>query len=136
MVYNWLQSSFVSLAWPWSGRSLPQGEPVGVLAPGQGSNVVRPPVLSIDILSHGCLAGQLQLASWLTAYLVSKSVTTVVRCIPLPQKRHLMAKFGTTLGRMTCGQMYPHPKIRLWVRLLVMLTCGQMYPPQTSGGQV
>ena len=26
----------MSLAWPWSGRSLPQGEPVGVLGPWTG----------------------------------------------------------------------------------------------------
>ena len=36
MVYKWLQSSFVSLSWPWSGRSLLQGEPVGVLGPWTG----------------------------------------------------------------------------------------------------
>ena len=27
---------------------------------------------------------------------------------PAPVLRHLIAKFGTTLGRMTFGQMYPH----------------------------
>ena len=32
-VYNSLQSSYLSLVWPWPGRSLPKGEPVGVLGP-------------------------------------------------------------------------------------------------------
>ena len=43
-VYNRLQSSFLSLAWPWSGRSLPQGEPVGVLGPWNGAQCGRAPV--------------------------------------------------------------------------------------------
>ena len=36
-VYNSLQSSLLSLAWPWPGRSLPIGEPVGVLGPWTGA---------------------------------------------------------------------------------------------------
>ena len=35
-VYNSLQSSFLSLSWPWSGRSLPRG-PVRVLGPWSGA---------------------------------------------------------------------------------------------------
>ena len=35
-VYNSLQSSFLSLAWPWSGRSLPKGNQWEWQDPGQG----------------------------------------------------------------------------------------------------
>ena len=35
--YKQLHSSFESLAWSWSGRSLPPGEPVGVLVPWTGA---------------------------------------------------------------------------------------------------
>ena len=79
MVYNGLQSSFVSLAGPWSGRSLPQGNQWECWDPGLRPNVVGHPVLllasdqpkawQVDILSHDWLAGQLQLASWLAGWL-------------------------------------------------------------------
>ena len=36
-VYNSLQSSFLSLAWPWPGRSLPKGKPMGVMGPSTGA---------------------------------------------------------------------------------------------------
>ena len=43
-VYNSLQSSFLSLAWPWPGRSLPKGNQWECWDPGVGPNVVRFPV--------------------------------------------------------------------------------------------
>ena len=45
IVYNGLQSSFVSLAWPWSDTSLPKGSQWECWDPGQGPNMVRPPDL-------------------------------------------------------------------------------------------
>ena len=42
-VYNSLQSSFLSLAWPWPGRSLPKGNQWENWDPGLGPNVVRLP---------------------------------------------------------------------------------------------
>ena len=43
-VYNNLQSSFLSLAWPWPGRSLPKGNQWECWDTGLGPNVVRLPV--------------------------------------------------------------------------------------------
>ena len=43
-VYNSLQRSFLSLAWPWSGRSLPKGNQWECWDPGLEPNVVRHPV--------------------------------------------------------------------------------------------
>ena len=43
MVNKGLQSSFVLFAWPWSGRSLPQAEPVGVLGPWTGTQCGQAP---------------------------------------------------------------------------------------------
>ena len=44
-----------------------------------------------------------------------------------------MAKFGTTSGRITFGQMYPLPRQRHLVAkcdtTLVRLTSGHIYPP-------
>ena len=41
-IYNRLQSSFLSLVWPWSGRSLPKGNQWECWDPGLGPNVVGP----------------------------------------------------------------------------------------------
>ena len=98
MVYNRLQSSFMSLAWPWSGRSLPNGNQWECWDPGLGRNVVRLPVFlppsaqpqtwQVDILSHGWLAGQLQVASWLAGWLTAYQT----KCQPYPPPgRHLVA---------------------------------------------
>ena len=43
-VYDSLKNSFLSLAWPWPGRSLPKGNQWEWWDPGQGPNVVRFPV--------------------------------------------------------------------------------------------
>ena len=78
MVYKGLQSSFVSLAWPWSGRSLPQGEPMRVLGPWTGdqcgwapsspaTNYVTSP--KSDRLKFLHMAGWLASCSWLAGYL-------------------------------------------------------------------
>ena len=42
-VYKGLHSSFVALAWSWSGRSFPQGEPAGVLVPWTGAECDQAP---------------------------------------------------------------------------------------------
>ena len=42
-VYKGLQSPLLSLTWPWSGRSLPQEEPVGVLGPWTGAQCGQAP---------------------------------------------------------------------------------------------
>ena len=43
-VYNSLQGSFLSFAWPWPGRSLPKGTQWEFWDPGLGTNVVGLPV--------------------------------------------------------------------------------------------
>ena len=116
MVYKGLQSSFVSLSWPWPGRSLPQGEPVGVLGPwtwiqcGRAPSFLPPTIWPSWSLTgwHFCTwlvgwpiaAGRL--ADWL-----SKNVNLT---LPLRQ-RHLVAKCATTLVRLTFGQMYPPGRV-------------------------
>ena len=118
-----LQSSFVSLAWPWSGRPFPQGEPVGVMGPWTGPNVVRPPVLPPHIYSptqsltgwHFCtwLVGWPTAAAWLSHKNVNLTLSKAETfggqmCYyfgqvdlwsdvpPSPGQRHLVAKCDTT----------------------------------------
>ena len=120
----------------------PQGEPVVVLGP----NVVRPPSSPTTMWPIQSLTGWLFCtwlvgwpitAGWLADWLSHKMSTW-----PSPQKRDLVAKCVTTLVRLTCGQMYPHPLGRdiLWpsviLHLWVRLPFSQMYPRQTSCGQV
>ena len=78
MVYKGLQISFVSLAWPWPGRSLPQGEPVGVLGPwtwAQCGWVPSSPATNYltnqkyDRLTFFHMAGWPANCSWLGGYL-------------------------------------------------------------------
>ena len=120
MVYKGLQSSFVSLSWPWSGRSLPQGELVGVLGHWTGgqcgwaphfpaTNYVTNP--KSDKLTFLHMAGWLANCSWLAGWLAVKQMSTwpspgrdiwwpsvlllwsgwpVVKCTPHRQ-RHLVA---------------------------------------------
>ena len=89
-----MQSSFRSLAWPWSGRSLPKGNQWECWDPGQGPKVVRIPVhlpphiwptqsLTRLISCHmaGWLANCSWQAVWLTDCLLHKMST-------LPQVRH------------------------------------------------
>ena len=121
MVYKGLQSSFVALVWPWSGRSLPQGEPMECWDPGLGLNVVRPPVLPPPTMWptqsltgwHFCtwlancswLAGQLtiwqnvNLTLSPSRHLIAKCLLLwsgwpVVRCTPTPQ------------AETSCGQVW------------------------------
>ena len=113
-VYKGLQSLFVSLAWPWSGRSSPLEEPVGVLGPWTGAQCgLAPVLLPATIWPTQSLTGWHfftwlvgwpiaagYLAGWLTDYLT--------KCQPdPPPDRHLVAKCVTTVVRLTCGQMYP-----------------------------
>ena len=84
MVYKVLQSSFVSLAWPLSGRSPPQGEPEGVLGPWIGAQygwapsslttscVTNP---KSDRLTFCHMAGWLANCSWLADWLLNKIST-------------------------------------------------------------
>ena len=110
MVYKGLQSSFVSLAWPCPGRSLPQGEPVGVLEPWTGAqcgqvpgspatNYVTNP--KSDRLNFFHMAGWLTncswLGGWLTDWLSNKMSTW-----PYP-------------AETSCGQMcYYFDQVDLW----------------------
>ena len=98
MVYKGLQSSFVSLAWPWSGRSLPKREWVGVLGPWTGVQCGWAPSsptinfvtnLKSNRLTFVHMAGSLANCSWLTGYL---SMSTW----PSSWERHLVAKCDTT----------------------------------------
>ena len=103
MVNNGLQCSFVSLAWPWSGKSLPRGELVGVLGPWTGAQcgqVSCPPATKyltnlqpeVDILSHSnWLANCSWQAGWLSAY------CTKCQSDPPPRQRHLVAKCVSAL---------------------------------------
>ena len=128
MVYKGQKSSFMSLAWPWSGRSLPQGEPVGVLGPWTGAQCDQTPSspttnfvtnLKSERLTFLHMAGWLANCSWLTDYLK--------KCQPDPPKqRHLVAKCITTLVRFTWGQMYPSGRDILWPSVIILqvrLTC-------------
>ena len=83
-VYKWLQSSFVSLAWPWWCRSLPQWEPVGVLGPWTGAQcgwVPSSPATNYltnpksDRLTFFHMAGWLANCSWLPECLSNKMST-------------------------------------------------------------
>ena len=144
-VYKGLQSWFLSLAWPWLGRSLPQGEPVGELGPWTWAQCGQAPVLplptmwptqswQIDIFALGWLAGQLQLVGWLMGYLT--------KCQPdPPQAETSGAKCVTTLVRLTTpwGRDILWPSVILWH----YLTFGSGWPsvrgtpkPETSCGQV
>ena len=136
-VYKGLQSSFLSLAWPWSGRSLPQGQPVGVLGPWTGAQCGWAPSspatnyltnLKSDRLTFFTwLVGWPVAADWLAIsqnvsltlplckHLVAKCITTVVRCTL--RQRDLVAKCDTTSGQ-----------VDIWSDLWVRLTFGQMCP--------
>ena len=126
MVYNGLQSTFVSLAWLWSGRSLSLGETVRVLGPWTWAQCGQAPCphttnyltnLQPDRLIFCHMAGWLANCSWQTGWLadclLNKMSTwpspgrdifwpcvwllwshrPVVRCIPTPLERHLVAKW-------------------------------------------
>ena len=85
MVYKWLKRSFVSLAWPWSGRSLPLGQPVGVLGPCTGTQCGQAPSSSPPTWSltgwHFVtwLVGCPIAASWLTSYFTKCQLTLTPR---------------------------------------------------------
>ena len=137
MVYKGLQSSFVSLAWPWSGRSLPkenQWECWGPLTGAQYGWAPSSPTtndvtnLKSDRLTFLHMAGWLANCRWLAGYLKKVNLT--------PRQRHLVAKCDTTLPwlRLTFDQMYPPGRDNLWpsvilLHLWVRLNFGQMYPP-------
>ena len=130
-VYKGLQSSYVSLAWPWSDRSLPQGEPVGVLGPwtgalcGQASsspttNYVTN--LKSDRLTFLHMAGWLATCSWLTDY--------CTKCQPDPPlSRDIWWPSVILLHlwvRLTFSQMYSPGRDILWpsmILLQIRLTC-------------
>ena len=133
MVYKELQSSFVSLAWPWSGRSLPQGEPARVLGPWTGAQCGQAPQFSchqlsdqpkvweVDISSCGWLAGQLQLVGWLS---ISQNVNLTLpgRDILWPSVSPIWS--GWPVVRCTPGRdiLWPHV-----ILLQVRLSFGQTF---------
>ena len=64
-VYNSLQSSFLSLAWPWPGRSLPKGNQWECWDHGLGPNVDRLPVNLPPLMPlHPLLAPWCPLHPW------------------------------------------------------------------------
>ena len=148
-VYKGLQSSFVSLVWPWSGRPLSKGDHWECCDPGLEPNVVGPQsrVWQVDMFSHGWLVDQLQLAVCLTTYLTKfqpdlpQAETSCGQVcyhfgqvdlwsdVP-PRQRHLVAKCVTTLVRLILGQMYPPGRDILWpilILLQVRLTFGKTF---------
>ena len=142
MVYSGLQSSFVSHAWPWSGRSLPNGSQWECWDPGLGSNVVRLPVLPPSdqpkaqsligwyfvtwLVGWQIAAGKL--AGWLTAY------WTKCQLYP-PPGRHLVAMCD---GFGHIDKMYPLVEISwpsvvlLWAGCL-LVRCTPLPPHETLG---
>ena len=98
----------MSLAWPWSGMSLPQEETVGVLGPWTGAQYGWDPsspttnyltTLKSDRLTFFHMTVWLANCSWLTAYL------TKCQLEPPPGRDILWPSFVTTLARLTCGHM-------------------------------
>ena len=125
-VYNGLQSSFVSLAWPWSGRYLPKGNQWECWDPGLGPNVVQLPVLppydqtqSLTgwyfitwLVGWPIAAGNL--AGWLTAY------QTKMSTLP-PKEETSCGHVCDDLGHI--DQMY-HPPVDISWPNLVLLWAG------------
>ena len=82
----------------------------------------QPKAWQVDILSHGWLAGQLQLASWLAGWLpIEQNVN-----LTLPPGRAMCV---TTLVTQTCGQMYPPVDISWPIE-------NPLWPPHETLGQV
>ena len=126
-VYNRLQSSFVSLAWPWSGRSPPKGTSGsgGTLDWGpmwQGSQSLLPPhIWPTQSLTGWYLVAWLvgwpiaagKLAGWLTAY--------HTKCQPDPPSMqwHLVTMCVTYIGHI---YLWSH-----WLQSDVPLPSRDMY---------
>ena len=126
VVYNRLAKSFMSLAWPWSGRSLPQGEPVEVLVPRTGVQygwAPCPPAtyyltsLQPDRLIFCHMAGWLANCSWLTAY--------CTKCQPdLPLGRNLLWPSVWLLWSHRLWSDVPLPDRDISLLSLVLLQAG------------
>ena len=110
MVHKGLQSSFVSLAWLWSGRSLPQGETVRVLVPWTGAQCGQHPQFSCHQISDQPKVWQVDnLLTWLVTWPIAAGWLTgyCTKYQPaLPKAEASGAQCVTTLVRLTCGQMY------------------------------
>ena len=129
-VYNGLQSSFVSLAWPWSGRSLPQGEPVGVLGAWTGAQCDQtpcPPATNYltnqkpDMLIFYHMAGWLANCSWQAGW------------IPIKENVKPDPPLGRDILWPSVWLLWSHrpvvrcnPLMRLQVRLTFGQTSGQV----------
>ena len=88
----------------------------------------QPQIWQVDIFSHGCLAGQLQLAGWLTGY--------PTKCQPdLPRQSHLVAKCVTTSLRLTFGQMYPSRQWHLVAKCVTTLGQVDLWSDVPSPGR-
>ena len=122
MVYDGLQSSFVSLAWPWSGRSLPKGEPVGVLGPWTGAQcgqVPCPP--ATNYLTTQRLTGW-YLVTWLVGWPVAAG--KLAGWLPIEQNVNLTLPKAET----SCGQVFDYfGHLDLW---------SNVPPLETSHSQV
>ena len=97
MVYNRLQSSLESLAWPWSGRSLPMGNQWECRHPELGPNVVWLPVPLTpsdqpkpDRLIFCHMAGWLANCSWQAGWLAD-CLSNKMSTLASPMQRHLVA---------------------------------------------
>ena len=120
MVYEGLQSSFMSLAWPWSGRSLPTGKPVGVLRTWTGAHCGQAPSspttdyvtnLKSNRLIFVQMAGWMTNCSWLAVWL--SCYLTKYQPDPTPQ---MYPQAETSCGQVWCyftfGSGWP------WVRCM------------------
>ena len=130
MVYNRLQSSFVSLAWPWSGRSVPKGNqweartldwgPICWAPSSPTTNDVTN--LKSDRLTFLHMAGWLANCSWLADWLSNKMLTWPPGGdILWPSGYHFTFGSGWPLVRWTlptetsCGQVcYYCSQVALW----------------------
>ena len=111
----------MSLAWPWSGRSILEGNQWEYWHPGLGPNVVGPQFSCHQWCDHLTGWHFLHMAGWLVNYswLVGWLTGYLIKCQPDPPGRDILCPSVILL--------------HLWVRL----TFGQMYPlPETSCGQV
>ena len=114
-VYNRLQSSFLSLALPWSGRSLPKGNQWECWNPGLGPNAVglpSPPATKYltnpkpDRLISCHMAGWLVNCTWQARWLAH---CYCIKCQPDPPPReiHVLVMGVNTFGHKDLWSDYP-----------------------------
>ena len=117
-VYNGLQSSFVSLAWPWSGRSLPKGNQWECWDPGLGPNVVRlPALLPPNIWPTQSLTGW-HFVRWLVGWPIAAG--KMAGCwLPIKQNANMTLPQTETFCGQVCDS-FDHKD--LWSYVLLIAT--------------